>query len=379
MRSPLGGVLALALAAAALGGTTLACTAADEDVGEQEGAYRAKPQGEDSKIGTLLVDAPAPPAGTQLRVTRYTVASSKSTDLGTPMTGLSAGEVYAEMSGTMNAYPMIKAGATTAIHLGGVVTKRDAARPTVGVQLATELGPGLSKTDVTPIPDVRLTTGAFDPAVASTVAQAVPPGTYFVMFGFLDGTTVKVAPGAFATLDLNGNAGRRIARVVPSPSELPNARCSGTNGQRAMRITGPGSDGTGKTVLVSFEQPFEIGQNNSLVRLHQRTGYPTELSYVLPCLSMSAPLTLGAEGAGPLDLKLGRLDVDDIAVTQNDGTVAAVRGTYQVYDKNGNGMLTYPLETNTGVDLPPGSYDVVATYRKTDGTNGTWKSHFTTP
>lgn len=368
--------LALALGAVALGGSTIACTgSADEDVGDQEGAWRAKPNGEDSKIGAVLVDAPAPPPGTQLLVTKYTVGRSKTADLGTPIPGLSAGEVFAEMTGTLNAYPMIKAGATTTIHLGGVVTTRDPARPTVGLTLDGNLA--FSTSTISAIPDVRATTGAFNPGVSQAVAQAVPAGTYVVRYGFGDGATVKVTEGAFATLDLTANAGRRIARVTASPAELPSVMCAGFNQIRGMRIVGKAGDGAARTAIIPIDKPFEVGQHEAVVK--GRSASDVALTYTLPCLAMPAPLPLGSTGAGPLDLKLGRLDVDDIAVTQNDGSVRAVRGKYQVYDKNGNGMLLNPLDTNTGVDLPPGTYDVVATYTKTDGTSGQWKSRFTTP
>jgi hypothetical protein len=228
----------------------------------------------------------------------------------------------------------------------------------------------------------RAPTGSFKPDVGAEVAQAALPGTYFASYGFLDGATVKVAAGALSTLDLSANTRRRVTRIIAAPAELPDAACP--DGKRVIKFTGPGRDGVRKTRSASLDAPFEIGQNEDVVLELSSFNFSREITYSLSCLSTSLlPMTLplGELGGAPLQLKLGRIDVDDISVTQNDGSVKAVRGKYQVYDANNNGrpMLATALDTNTGVDLPRGTYDVVATYPKTDGTSGTWRSRFTTP
>lgn len=68
-----------------------------------------------------------------------------------------------------------------------------------------------------------------------------------------------------------------------------------------------------------------------------------------------------------VDLEVRRLDVDDVAVTREDGTTFSQKGSYSVEWRQPDGTyVTIPLlqqrSTRTGVDLVPGHYRVTVDY-----------------
>jgi hypothetical protein len=64
-------------------------------------------------------------------------------------------------------------------------------------------------------------------------------------------------------------------------------------------------------------------------------------------------------------VKLNRLDVDNVEVTKEDGTTYTTTGRYEVYF--GGTRVAGPYNTNTGIDLLPGTYELVITYTTADG------------
>ena len=77
---------------------------------------------------------------------------------------------------------------------------------------------------------------------------------------------------------------------------------------------------------------------------------------------------------------LGRLDVDHVAVKRPDGTTEKVEGSYHVMAVDGVTSIIdgwYP--TNTGLDLPPGTYKLIVNYPTSAGTEGRFEETFTTP
>ncbi len=64
-------------------------------------------------------------------------------------------------------------------------------------------------------------------------------------------------------------------------------------------------------------------------------------------------------------IKLQRLDVDDVEITREDGTTAIVGGTYELFF--GGVRVAGPFNTNTGIDVLPGTYELVTSFSTADG------------
>lgn len=64
-------------------------------------------------------------------------------------------------------------------------------------------------------------------------------------------------------------------------------------------------------------------------------------------------------------IKLRRLDVDNVEVTKEDGSTYTTTGKYEVYF--GGTRVAGPYNTNTGIDLLPGTYELVVTFSTADG------------
>ena len=68
-------------------------------------------------------------------------------------------------------------------------------------------------------------------------------------------------------------------------------------------------------------------------------------------------------GATPR-INIQRIDVDDVAFTNPDGSVTTIPGTYTVAPLTDTDTClrgqTFP--TKTGIDVPPGAYNVTVTY-----------------
>jgi hypothetical protein len=52
-------------------------------------------------------------------------------------------------------------------------------------------------------------------------------------------------------------------------------------------------------------------------------------------------------------------------VTREDGTTYTTRGSYEIYF--GGARVAGPYATSTGLDLLPGTYELVLTYATADG------------
>jgi hypothetical protein len=62
---------------------------------------------------------------------------------------------------------------------------------------------------------------------------------------------------------------------------------------------------------------------------------------------------------------LKRFDVDDVEITRENGSTYTVKGTYEIYF--GGALVSGPYPTNTGVNLLPGTYEVVTKFSTVDG------------
>jgi hypothetical protein len=72
---------------------------------------------------------------------------------------------------------------------------------------------------------------------------------------------------------------------------------------------------------------------------------------------------LGQSAANAVTLQ--RLDVDDVTITREDGSTYLVKGSYEVFF-GGNRVVS--ASTNSGIDMLPGTYELVITYATVDGT-----------
>lgn len=63
--------------------------------------------------------------------------------------------------------------------------------------------------------------------------------------------------------------------------------------------------------------------------------------------------------------KIHRLDVDDVEVQRENGSVYNQRGTYELFFNGAR--VVGPLPTNTGIDVLPGTYELVISYSTADG------------
>jgi hypothetical protein len=64
-------------------------------------------------------------------------------------------------------------------------------------------------------------------------------------------------------------------------------------------------------------------------------------------------------------ITVNHIDVDDVEVAREDGTIYQARGTYELFF--GGNRVVGPLSTDTGLDLLPGTYELVIKYTTVDG------------
>jgi hypothetical protein len=65
------------------------------------------------------------------------------------------------------------------------------------------------------------------------------------------------------------------------------------------------------------------------------------------------------------NIAIHRLDVDDVIVTREDGSTFITTGNYEIFF--GGTRVAGPFNTNTGVDMLPGDYEVVVRYPTAEG------------
>jgi len=74
-------------------------------------------------------------------------------------------------------------------------------------------------------------------------------------------------------------------------------------------------------------------------------------------------ITLNQAATNTINLK--RLDIDNVEITRENGSTYTVTGTYEIYF--GGTRVAGPYNTNTGVDLLPGTYELVTSFSTADG------------
>jgi hypothetical protein len=187
------------------------------------------------------------------------------------------------------------------------------------------------------------------PTSVSRADQAYVPDTYAFAIGS-ETASVELTEGALRdvvlTLPVIGTVPPLFETVVTfdDPRELPSdamllpsiaTTCSGRRGYTF------GANATGSTTLTAFVDPTCV--------------------YTLTAGGRSVALT--QSGTNAVNLK--RLDVDDVVVTRENGTTFSARGTFELYFEGRR--VVGPLATNMGVDVLPGTYELVIKYSTGDG------------
>lgn len=194
---------------------------------------------------------------------------------------------------------------------------------------------------------------------SSSSSLALLEGSYTVTTS--SGTVgVSLSPGAFQVVSQGSSSAARGDLVVTPPSdrELPNARPD------ELLLT---LDGSGRNKMVvdtrSAYTVKAVGFDNVA---------ETNLTATLGPRSMRIALRDGQAAS----LNLGRIDVDDVLVTRENGTTYEARGRYTVTCIT-DGTDVGSFSTKTGLDVLPGDYRVDLTYSTEEGPKSqTFRLHF---
>lgn len=341
--------------------SVLACSSsADDTTSSQEQETRVKPDGSDDP-GSLVVVAPGALVG-DVQVTNASVHLAKA-KLGETIGPLASRPVDVRViSGPFNttAQVPIAAKGVTTYELGSLAVDY------AGVPITL----GLSS-------EIRTTTSTLEPLVASDRERAGSPrpdnaegalvsGKYRFDFGLADGFELEVVAGKATKVRPAEYAERRVAKLVAPVRELPTAPCALVGRATTPLYTLTYAGDRNASVSMPDGSAFEVG-----LAAWREGSFELQFAGV----QKRAAVPVGAKGAGPLELKIGRLDVDDVAVTK-DGVTTPVRGTYQIFAIDpetgaaGSNLVSCDqatsLPTSHGIDLPRGKYKVVVTYPTTE-------------
>jgi hypothetical protein len=349
-----------------------ACGSADDTVVDStEQEARIKPKGLDDGRGrfTLAGIAGISPGTFRLDGRPGTTGEAYDILMGTPTEDLALTVV--STAGALTSYTNVSVAlerrkAKTLQLLAGL-------RVRLGTELKRDFGLRLG-TFSRPIEGTPAYTGkdegfpfTLDPTyqVETGAVFAKPNRTYEVRWGFADG--MEFTTGAAATIttaNLSNVTGRQRVEFVPPVRELGNACVSSTG--NSMRLSAPNVSPYREFYVNISKESLIVGFNPKIFR----SETPPKVVYRLPCLSDDVSLTYGALGGAPLQINIGRIDVDHVDVTTASGTVEQREGTYEVLNPKTGLRVTNDerYKTGTGLDVPPGTYKVVVSYQADTGT-----------
>lgn len=361
--------LLLTLLAAAF---AFGCTTAPDDTDEEDSLssdYKVKPKGPDVNGGGVRVVAPSVPAGSTLLPAKFTVdmdPSHVAMPVGQTRSGFGrVGNTTIRIAGDdgttsvhIDVYRQIEAAKLTSIELAGLrVMHGTGVEPLGFLRSPTRINANMG----------GITGMEFSPNATGTTVLPVLPGPYAFEWGVYDGLVATATAGTTTTVDLTSRVGRRTAKIIPPTRELPDGCVQGKGFRVWAKEIVP--------IHVDFDQAVEVGQNDAIVARH---GQQPGMIIDLPCGGMGN-VPLSAPGAAPTQFKIGRVDVDDVEVTLTNGTKQARKGTYVVYRPGTHEAMHPRLPTGTGIDLLPGTYELVVEYPTTAGTTGRYEETITTP
>jgi hypothetical protein len=348
------------------------CTSVADDDGSvsTEDEYKVKPKGPDVNGGGVRVVAPSLPAGTTLLPAKFTVdldTSNVATPVGQTRSGFGrVGRTFVRIAGDdgtasvhIDSYEEIKAATVASVDLAGLRVMHGTGVEPLGfpkrkIHLTANTG-GMTVLEVPPT------------ATGKTVLPVLPASFAFE-WGVYDGFDVITTAGTTTTVDLTSRAGRRTAKIIPPTRELPDGCPSGKGFRVWAKEIIP--------IQVSpFDSSVDIGQNEAIVARH---GQLPGIIIDLPCGGIGN-VPLSAPGASPAQFQIGRVDIDDVEVALTNGSKEMRKGTYVVYRPGTHEALFSPLPTGTGVDLLPGTYELVVQYKTSAGTYGRYEETITTP
>jgi hypothetical protein len=350
--------------------SVVACAAPEEepeDVASQEGEQRVRPQGVDARNARLVFDTPRSVTPAFFGIYGAS-GSTKTTDALDVLVGSGPvqkdvwleGSVRGVDSNAMLALEL-RPGAITTVKLAGLKVKRAGMVPTLGL----ETGEKVEST--TGIAVTREADGSEAVAVEANAAHQIE-------WGLLDGQAFTTArEGSISTVRLDAVGPRMRVKIVAPTRELPEACDDRANPPGTITVANGG--GRMRGVL---ESELVVGFNPVIAKYHRAPETPNA-TYRLPCTGWDMPLQLSASGASPRVLRLGRIDVDDVEVTLPSGGTELRRGTYRIIARGGAVLGTRDFPTNTGIDVPPGSYDVDVTHTSNAGERVTTRYSVTTP
>ena len=381
---------------------TVACSAdAGDEGGTTEDEYRVKPGGTDTTPGKLIITSPVDLKGyDNARVTLPWEQGRGEVSM--PMVlnqsfATKEGIVRLELTnrwGNVAAGPLVKAGTTVTFALGAV--KVGAAPDFSKLAWGTEVGVwnpawagGSTFRDKlewkfpTPLPSGRLY-----PQNELGVTIPTVPGTYHLTYGVFDGQDVVVSGGQVTDVRLGAPAQRRLGVLRAPVRELPECPVVVRDSSSPYVQYSGGLSGSGWVTIKGLSQGGRQVTGQQLMRLAsgeeklfgEYVGDPsisltkTAYTFFLPN-GLTVPVAIAAKpGDAPAVTTWGRLDVDDVDVTMDDGSTRKVRGTWSLTKTDGTPIVSWPTttgqfkvpgcSTGTGIDLPFGQYKLFVRYTR---------------
>ncbi len=196
----------------------------------------------------------------------------------------------------------------------------------------------------------------------SSIAARLP-GTYHFSFGLFDGVDLPIRGGSSQAIDFDSSdslAQRRLAEIQDPVRNFP-GRCGNPSADPVYELSASRNGGsTGGVFSASAGAHYIVGD---FVGDNGRSVITIKIDG-----TQIGTVATAAPGAPPAILAIGRIEIDDVAVTQSSGAIVKVPGLYTIERATtSNGVKTFEnlcvqMPTKSGVDVLPGTYRVTTTY-----------------
>ena len=175
---------------------------------------------------------------------------------------------------------------------------------------------------------------------------------------FVPGKYVVNVGSTTETFTLTQGEQEEVALTLPVVGTVPDTFNTNITFADAREL--PDSAVATITSSCSGDRTYSVPATNT-AQLKLKAFVETNCTYTLNV--GGRPTTLSQTSTN--SIKLHRLDVDNVEVTKEDGTTYTVTGKYEVYF--GGTRVAGPYNTNGGIDLLPGTYELVVTFNTADG------------